>query len=148
NWCFIGSGRNPGRQGRSRRCPLSADLRSGVGIDPHGPAHRLPAWFGACWRLEDFAMRLFAGWVRDTSGTSAVEFAILTPVFLLLLTGMLAYGIYFGAAHSLQQLAADAARIAIAGLDEDERDSLVDAFLDANADSYVLIERRLLDAKI
>lgn len=93
-------------------------------------------------------MGTFAGWVRDDRGTSAVEFAILTPVFLLLLTGMLAYGIYFGAAHSLQQLAADAARTAIAGLDETERDALVTRFLDANAEVYDLIERDRLTVTI
>lgn len=83
-------------------------------------------------------------WARDDRATSAVEFAILTPVFLLLVTGMLAYGIYFGAAHSLQQLAADAARTAIAGLNETERNSLVRNFLDDNAENYVLIERSRL----
>ncbi len=93
-------------------------------------------------------MRNIAGLLRHTGGTSAVEFAILTPVFLLLLTGMLAYGIYFTAAHSLQQLAADAARTAIAGLDEAERNRLVGAFLDANADSYGLIERSRLGVSI
>ena len=93
-------------------------------------------------------MRPCAGWVRDDSGTSAVEFAILMPVFLLLLTGMLAYGIYFSAAHSLQQLAADAARTAIAGLDEAERNELVGDFLDANADSYALIDPARLTATI
>ena len=85
-------------------------------------------------------MRVRAGWVRDTCGTSAVEFAILLPVFLLLLTGMLAYGIYFSAAHSIQQLAADAVRTAIAGLDEAERNDLVGDFLAANAGSYALID--------
>lgn len=95
-----------------------------------------------------FSKPAFFIWGRDTSGTSAIEFAILAPVFLLMLTGMLAYGIYFGAAHSLQQLAADAARTAIAGLDETERDRLVDAFLDANAESYALIRRDRLDARI
>lgn len=85
-------------------------------------------------------MRFLAGWIRDTRGTSVVEFAILTPVFLLLLTGMLAYGIYFSAAHSLQQLAADAARTAIAGLDEAERNALVGNFLAANASTYALID--------
>jgi Flp pilus assembly protein TadG len=93
-------------------------------------------------------MRTPAAWVRDSSGTSAVEFAILTPVFLLLLTGMLAYGIYFGAAHSLQQLAADAARTAIAGLNETERNSLVRTFLDGNAGDYMLIERNRLSFTI
>lgn len=93
-------------------------------------------------------MRTPAAWVRDSSGTSAVEFAILTPVFLLLLTGMLAYGIYFGAAHSLQQLAADAARTAIAGLNETERNSLVRTFLDGNAGDYMLIDRNRLSFTI
>ena len=93
-------------------------------------------------------MRILAEWGRNSSGTSAVEFAILMPVFLLLLTGMLAYGIYFSAAHSLQQLAADAVRTAIAGLDEAERNELVGDFLAANADSYALIDPARLSATI
>jgi len=93
-------------------------------------------------------MGLFEQWRRDVSGTSAVEFAILTPVFIMLLTGMLAYGIYFGAAHSLQQLTADAARTAIAGLNQAERDKLVKAFLDNNAGDYMLIERSRLSFTI
>jgi Flp pilus assembly protein TadG len=83
-------------------------------------------------------------WARDDRATSAVEFAILTPVFLLMVTGMLAYGIYFGAAHSLQQLSADAARTAIAGLNQTERNRLVKDFLDDNAAGYMLIERSRL----
>ncbi|GLQ11398.1 hypothetical protein GCM10007913_33300 [Devosia yakushimensis] len=59
---------------------------------------------------------------------------------MLLLTGMLAYGIYFGAANSLQQLTADAARTAIAGLNETERNRLVETYLDNNADGYMLID--------
>lgn len=76
---------------------------------------------------------------QDRHGTAVIEFAILTPVFLLMLTGMLAYGIYFGAAHSIQQLAADAARTAIAGLSQAERDGLVTAYLEQNVAAYVLI---------
>jgi Flp pilus assembly protein TadG len=78
---------------------------------------------------------------RDCKAGAAIEFAILTPVFILMLTGMLAYGLYFGASHSLQQLAADAARISISGLDGAERNRLVAAYLDRNAGSYMLIER-------
>ncbi|RVD33089.1 pilus assembly protein, partial [Mesorhizobium sp. M4A.F.Ca.ET.020.02.1.1] len=54
----------------------------------------------------------------DAVGTTAVEFAMLAPLFILLLLGMVAYGIYFGASHSVQQIAADAARTAIAGLNQ------------------------------
>lgn len=93
-------------------------------------------------------MRFPVGLIRNRNGTSAVEFAILTPVFLLMLMGMLAYGIYFGAAHSLQQLAADAARTAIAGLNLAERNRLVKAYLDANADTYGLIDRKRLNVVI
>jgi len=77
---------------------------------------------------------------RDEHGAAAVEFAILAPVFLLMLTGMLAYGIYFGAAHSVQQIAADAARTSIAGLSDGEREALVGAFIEANASGYLLID--------
>lgn len=81
-----------------------------------------------------------SGLVRHERGTAAIEFAILTPVYLLMLTGMLAYGIYFAAAHTLQQLAADAARTAIAGTSQAERDSLVGAYLAANAGAYLLVD--------
>jgi Flp pilus assembly protein TadG len=84
---------------------------------------------------------LLAGWSRDTSATAAIEFAILMPIFLLMLTGMMAYGIYFGAANSIQQLTADAARTAIAGLDLAERNRLVGAFLSSNAGEYLLIDQ-------
>lgn len=79
-------------------------------------------------------------WCRNTTGTAVIEFAILTPVFLLMLTGMLAYGIYFGATHALQQLAADAARISISGLDETERNALVETYLSRHASDYILID--------
>lgn len=82
--------------------------------------------------------------LTDEDGSSAVEFAILAPVFILMLTGMLAYGLYFGAAHSLQQLAADAARVSIAGLDSSERDSLVGTYLDRHTSDYMLLDRQNL----
>lgn len=84
----------------------------------------------------------------DLRGTALIEFAILTPVFLLMLTGMLAYGIYFGAANSLQQLAADAARTAIAGINAQEGRALVRSYLDRNAGAYMLIDPERLDFDI
>lgn len=82
--------------------------------------------------------------LSNTSGSSAVEFAILAPVYLMMFFGMLAYGLYFGAAHSLQQLAADAARISIAGLDSTERNALVGSYLDRHAGDYMLLDRQYL----
>ncbi|MBL8581266.1 MAG: pilus assembly protein, partial [Rhizobiaceae bacterium] len=60
--------------------------------------------------------------IKEDKATSAVEFAIIAPVFILVLFGLIAYGIYFGASHSVQQLAADAARTAVAGLNAEERE--------------------------
>lgn len=91
---------------------------------------------------------LLIDWVRDTRATSAIEFAILTPVFLLMLTGMMAYGIYFGAANSIQQLTADAARTAIAGINEAERNQLVRSFLANNAGDYLLIDKNRVSFSI
>jgi hypothetical protein len=78
------------------------------------------------------------------AGAAAIEFAILVPVFLLFVCGMMAYGIYFGAAHSIQQIAADAARTAVAGLNTGERNRLVAQFISNNAGRYVLIDRDAL----
>ncbi|WP_236884147.1 TadE/TadG family type IV pilus assembly protein [Devosia sp. A16] len=69
-----------------------------------------------------------------------MEFAIIAPVFILMLVGVLAYGIYFGAANSVQQIAADAARTSIAGLNASERNTLVTAFIQRNAGAYVFID--------
>ncbi len=81
-------------------------------------------------------------------GASAVEFAIVGPVFVLLMMGMIAYGIYFGAVHSVQQLAADAARASVAGLDESERIWLAEQFIELNGDDYVLIDQDKLTIQV
>lgn len=86
------------------------------------------------------ALRIFSA----QAGAAALEFAILAPVFLLMATGLLAYGIYFGAAHSVQQLAADAARTSVAGLTASERASLVASFVANNANGYPLLDRQAL----
>ena len=76
----------------------------------------------------------------DGAATSAIEFAMLAPIFVLMILGMSAYGIYFGASHSVQQIAADAARTAISGLDQSERQLLVTAFVQRNAHGYPFID--------
>lgn len=83
----------------------------------------------------------------DRRGATAVEFALLAPVFLLLLFGMTAYGVYFGASHSIEQIAADAARTAIAGLSPPERQSLVALFVSRNAGTYPFIDPRRLSVE-
>lgn len=65
---------------------------------------------------------------------------MLFPLYLLLFLGMTAYGIFFGAAHSVQQISADAARAAVAGLDPAERRTLAETFIERNAAGYLFID--------
>lgn len=57
----------------------------------------------------------------DPRGTAMIETALLLPLFLTLLLGILIYGQYFLLAHSVQQAANDGARAAITGLDAADR---------------------------
>ena len=65
---------------------------------------------------------------------------MLAPLFILFLLGMIAYGIYFGASHSVQQIAADAARTAISGLSAAERRTLVIDYVARNASGYPFVD--------
>ena len=66
------------------------------------------------------------------AGSAAIEFALVAPVFLAMLLGILVYGLYFGLSHSVEQLAAQAARVSVAGLDDQERETLAEAYLTDN----------------
>lgn len=58
---------------------------------------------------------------REERGAAIVEMALVLPLFLALLMGVLVYGQYFMLAHSVQQAANDGARAAIVGLDAADR---------------------------
>lgn len=79
------------------------------------------------------------------AGTSAIEFALLSPVYFLLMMGIAAYGMYFGCSHSLQQIAADAARVSIAGLSSDERVRLAQDYVEAHAGGYAFVDPSKLE---
>jgi Flp pilus assembly protein TadG len=82
-------------------------------------------------------LRRFA---RCGGGASAVEFAILLPLFLVLVFGIVVFGAYFTMVHGVQQLAAEAARSSVAGLSETERVNLAENYVTANAESYPLLQ--------
>lgn len=72
-------------------------------------------------------------------GAVAIEFAIIAPVFLMIVFGIILYGSYLAVIHGVQQLAAEAARSSIAGLSESERSSLASSYITGNVNSYPLI---------
>ncbi len=76
---------------------------------------------------------------RSTSGASAVEFAVVAPLFLTVVFGIIIYGSYLAVVHGLQQLAAEAARAAVAGLSDAERSSLAQGYVTSTVPSYPLL---------
>lgn len=74
------------------------------------------------------------------SGASAVEFALILPVFLAIVFGIVVFGSYLAVVHGVQQLAAEAARSSVAGLSESERSKLANDYVTENAGAYILID--------
>ncbi len=78
--------------------------------------------------------------IRSDSGVAAIEFAIVAPVFFLMVFGLLCYAIYFGMVHSVQQLAADAARASVAGITAAERASIAQSNIQQSIANYPLLD--------
>lgn len=75
--------------------------------------------------LSDFSLRpsrsLPTALARSERAAAIVEMALVLPLFLALVMGILVYGQYFMLAHSVQQAANDGGRAAIVGLDAADR---------------------------
>ncbi len=61
---------------------------------------------------------------------------------------MIAYGIYLMAAYAVQQVAADAARTAIAGLNTTERETLAKDYVNKSALDYVFLDKRRVNVSV
>lgn len=71
----------------------------------------------------------------DIGGASAIEFAIVAPVFFMLIFGIIVYGYYFATLSLVNHIAYEAARATVSGLDDDERSTLAHARADELAAS-------------
>jgi Flp pilus assembly protein TadG len=78
--------------------------------------------------------------LRDMRGTAILEFALVAPVFLAMLLGIVGYGGYFWRAHLLQEVANDGARAALPGLTAGERQSLAVAAVTAEFTTLASID--------
>ncbi len=78
-------------------------------------------------------MRRLAGLPADRGGASAVEFALVAPLFILLLCGICVYALWFLLAITVQSLAVESARASLAGLDDAERRGLAVAYVQRRA---------------
>lgn len=68
--------------------------------------------------------------MANKRAAALVEMALVLPLFLALLMGILVYGQYFMLAHSVQQAANDGARAAITGLDAGDRRAIATRAVD------------------
>jgi Flp pilus assembly protein TadG len=76
----------------------------------------------------------------NESGATAVEFAMMLPIFLTLVFGIVVFGSYFAMIHGVQQLAAEAARTSVAGLSDTERNSLARSYVTTSVADYPLLD--------
>lgn len=65
----------------------------------------------------------------ERAGAAAVEFALVAPLLIILVLGVVVYGGWFWLSHSVQSLASEGARAALGGLDADEQRSLAEGFV-------------------
>jgi Flp pilus assembly protein TadG len=84
---------------------------------------------------------------RSTEGAAAAEFALISPVFFLMVFGMIAFGIWLSASNTIQQAAAGAARASIAGLNTTEREAFARDYIEnaLNANAFVDPEKVLIE---
>lgn len=85
---------------------------------------------------------------RDSRAVSAVEFALIAPLMILLLAGTTAYGLLFSTHMSLQQLTAEAARSAVAGISTQERAQIVEAHVRDTLPRYFFIEAERTEVSV
>jgi Flp pilus assembly protein TadG len=85
---------------------------------------------------------------RRRDGSAAIEFALVGPLLILMLVGMLVYGGWMWLAQSVQTLATESARAAVGGLDAAERVRLVEAFVAAEAEEGAGLSRDHLTVSV
>jgi Flp pilus assembly protein TadG len=76
----------------------------------------------------------------DDSGVSAVEFALVLPVFITLLFGVIVSATIEAIYIGTQELVSEAARASVAGLSDSERAQIVSSFISANITSYAFLD--------
>ncbi|GCA52563.1 MULTISPECIES: TadE family protein [Sinorhizobium] len=93
-------------------------------------------------------MSVFNRLLGSRKGAAAIEFAVIAPLFFMCVLTLIAYGIYLSAAHSIQQIAADAARTAIAGLSEEERERLATDYIRRTTMSQTFIDSSRMNVTV
>ncbi|MHC2002930.1 TadE/TadG family type IV pilus assembly protein [Methylobacterium sp. CM6241] len=81
-------------------------------------------------------------------GAAAVEFALVVPVLMVLLFGIMGFGWFLGIAHSLQEAASQSARASVAGMDIGERSAVAIATIKRRTSDNPLIDPNSLTVDV
>lgn len=85
---------------------------------------------------------------KSRDGVSAVEFALIAPVLIYILSAIFGYGLLFMTTISVRQLGADTARATIGGLTLTEKEQLAETHLANAASDYLLLEPEQVKFKL
>ncbi|WP_417254816.1 MULTISPECIES: TadE/TadG family type IV pilus assembly protein [Celeribacter] len=77
---------------------------------------------------------------RDEDGATAVEFALVLPLLLSMLFGIVAFGQYFAISNSLQQIAAEAARYSVSEPYFADRKDRAETFLASPGERFSFLD--------
>lgn len=105
-------------------------------------------WRSGSDRSSDNSCVRRTGLVANREGASAVEFAIIAPLALLILIGIIAYGLIFSVHLSLQHLIAETGRATIAGLGSAERAELARTYFRDKVAVYPLLDADAADLQV
>lgn len=89
--------------------------------------------------MRDVLCKHLRQWRRNETGAVAVEFALIAPLLFAMLFGIVVAGYAMALSHSVNQLAGSTARASVAGLTQEERRDLAEAFLSDAATHYPLL---------
>jgi Flp pilus assembly protein TadG len=73
-------------------------------------------------------------------GVAAVEFAMVSPVFITMFLGIICFTQLYGTYNAVQQLAAEAARAGVGGINSSEQTQLAQAYVSGAVASYPFLD--------
>ena len=95
-------------------------------------------WMPDRWRNLPRALR------RDQRGAAIIEAAFVLPMMITLMIGVVSFGQWFMIAHTMQQAADEAARAAVAGLNDADRKTMVNQSITASLAVASGVDKRLV----
>lgn len=85
---------------------------------------------------------------RSEGGTAALEFALIGPLFILMIIATIVYGGWIWMAQGVQHLAAEGARAAIAGVNVDERTVLAHSAVSDSVNGTTVLDPEALQVVV